>query len=1241
MCRAAGARIRQGRRFVSGLTATALLAASVVVGASAATARADATATPATSASEQAKTTGEPVEVTAARTEYSTTTANPDGTFTLDQSTVPLRAKAPDGSWRGIDTTLKRRTDGSIGPESTVVDLSFSGGGSRDLIQVGKEGRTVDLKWPTTLPSPTLDGATATYAEVFPGVDLQLTATAEGYRQVLVVKTAQAAANPELESIELTATGNRLDVVPGAGGGLQAIDDNGNPVLRGPAGQMWDSAGDAAQTPAAKRSLAAATASESAPVTEPRDGDASVVIPVSVAEGSLLVKPDLDVLRGEDTVYPVYIDPPVGLAVSERTVLSSDGDSFWQFNGDLGVGRCSVEGPYYCGSNYVNRMYFEFGPGSLSGKYVLDATFRAYETWSFSCTPHTVDLERTNNISEGTKWPGPSILDHIGDQTVSAGRGTDCNPEQPDAWVEFHDNPAETDENLTSTVRQLADGSISRLTLMLQAFDENNPDAWKRFDDNASLQVTYVSKPGVPTDAGVIPGNGTTQYCNTSSSSPLTVTRTDPMVQARVQTQVQPKSGEDKGSLQAEFRVARLNADKTWEEVWTGQQPSSGWDPDGTLEKMRNTRTDGITYRYRARTQSHWSYNGKTGDLYSTFSPWCYFKIDSTGPKAPLVTADSSPYVACDDVLGICDPEGGPGQSGVFTFKPNPADHDITKYQWRLLTTAASKTVDGSTPTPCVTPPTGTQDPSVALKVCVTPQLAGTQVLSVVAIDVRNRTGPPTELTFKVAPAAGAVGRWHFDDGVPNSTVVTAVDSATEGTTRSNATLYTTGAGWGGLGRRGDADYSLWLNDTTDPDRQAGYAATTAPVVNTRDSFTVSAWAYLTDSTTNQAVLSENGSKATAFALYYSAGAKKWIFSRSDQDVDNKTYVVSQADTANPPLRVWTHLTGVFDNKGDTNDANDTIQLFINGRPQGNPVVLRASAPDYSAWTATSGLQFGRFYGGGPYTYYFKGRVDEAAVWQQALGEEQIRQEDQLLGADGMPAAEMVADWDATTATGNSVHELSQYPVGALNLAAGASINDVDNYLSLNGTSGYAFTTGPVVDETGSFTVTARVRLDSQGLASKPNGYRAQIVSQQLAGKESSWSLSAEKVADGIFLWRFDRTAVNGSGTVTTTASVPAEEPALLGDWVQVTGVFDAQEQTSDGSGHGMLHLYVTDKNQAAGSQPDFPQAAQGTAEFAAGRATSSGAPGGYLPGDLAEVRMWVGALTVDQISNQVLASTD
>lgn len=517
-----------------------------------------------------------------------------------------------------VDATLERRSDGSVGPKGAVVDLSFSGGGSgKELIRLGDERGSISLGWVDALPTPALDGATATYAEVFKGVDLQLTATAEGFREVLVVKSADAAKNPELEQIELSTSADGLTIHPGAGGGLQAHDEDGNVVFGGPAGQMWDSAGeDEADVPGLRLSRAREALGPVAvedDTAHPGKGDARALLPVRVSEDTVAVEPDLALLRGENTVYPVYIDPPIGLGDSERSVISSDGDRFWQFNGEYGVGLCATAAPYYCtiGSSYKNRMLFEFAPTNLVGKRVLDATFRARETWSFDCNPHWVDLERTDNMSSATRWPGPKELDQMGDRNVSAGRGRLCNPDQPAAWIEFNDNTSETDENLTSTVRAFADGKFARLTLMLRAKDEEDPTAWKRFDDNAELQVVYVPKPGVPTSTGVIPGNGTVQYCATSAASPTIATRADPMVQARAQTLVQPKGSESTGSLRTTFVVERQQTDNTWVGNWSTVTPASGFHPDDTLEKVRlPARSDGTLYRLKARTDSFWTLGG-------------------------------------------------------------------------------------------------------------------------------------------------------------------------------------------------------------------------------------------------------------------------------------------------------------------------------------------------------------------------------------------------------------------------------------------------------------------------------------------------------------------------------------------------------------------------------------------------------------------------------------------------------
>jgi hypothetical protein len=1211
-------------------------------------------------ASERAAATGKPVEVTAAPTEYSSTVANPDGTFTLTQSTQPQRARAEDGTWRDVDVTLEKRADGSVGPKAAVVDMSFSGGGSGSgLLRVGHGEQELRLGWPTSLPAPVLDGATATYRDVpIKGVDLQMTATAEGYREVLVVKTAQAAASPKLEKVRLTATGDGLSVMPGEGGGLRAVDADGNVVFRGPAGQMWDSAGSAAAGPQPQlmSSAAARTRAEQAAgdgPTEPGEGDAKAELPVAVSDGSVAVHPDLDLLRGQDTVYPVFIDPAVGLGVSEWTKLSSDGDKFWKFSEPKGVGRCGVADGYACSTGgYTDRMYFEFGPGELAGKHVLDATFRAYETWSFNCNPYWVDLERTDNISEGTRWPGPKQLDQMGDKYVSAGRGDLCSPEQPNKWIEFNDNPEESDENLTSTVRAFAAGKFPRLTLMLRAKDESEPRAWKRFDNNAQLKVWYVHSPGVPTSVGAIPGTGDTAVCR-PASDPLTVTVATPTVQARVQTKVEQHEGEEEGYLQAEFVMERSSTDAlggTWSKVWSDHKPDSGWDPDGTLEKTTTTtRADGGLYRFRSRTQSHWSYDGKSGDLFSPYSSWCYLRIDSTAPKVPTITSNN-PYTEC--LTNDCQPHGGPGVPGSFTFSPNAEDEDVKAYRWRFMSSKATdtKTVNAST----------TNAPVTATD--VKPGLAGTQTLSVEASDLkldkdgRKRWGPPAYFTFKVQTASEASGRWNFGGLKPGTGTMTAADTATVGV-RHNATLVgEAGTGGSTRARRGAGDYSLRLNDdTTDPAKQTGYAATASPAVNTEGSFTVSVWAYLTNSSANRVVLSQPGSKTSAFALYYSATYKKWVFNRADRDQNEPVVIRSFADAAAPPLNVWTHLTGVFDTKNDANKSNDTIQLFVNGRPQGSPVVLADAAATYEPWAATGGLQFGRSVNAGAGGEHFFGLLDEVAVWQDPRTPELIREEDRR-ETDGVPANELVAHWDATISSGNQVAESPEDPDNpastsfpyrrgglALSSSGAALTGDDATALVLDGSAGSASVAGPVVDETGSFTVSARVRLDKALLGTKPVGYRGMVAAQATAvGKESSWALWVEKADAGVYQWKFGRTAVDSSGKVIDTAIAPAEQQVgerEFNTWVDVTGVFDATKDftADDGTQHfGVAQLYVGSFVQQGEDDPGLNAVQQGTGALSAGRGSAGGTTGHYLPGDLAKLRVWVGAMTADQVNTQI-----
>jgi hypothetical protein len=203
------------------------------------------------------------VTVDAATTESSQVFANPDGTFTQEMNAAPVRARKDDGTWAPIDTTLVREADGSVRAENTTAGLTFSGGGSGDgLVTLKDEGHALRLGWPTALPEPRLDGATATYAGVLPDVDLKLTALDSGYTSVLVVKTAEAAKNPALATIRMTVSGSGLDIAPTADGGFVARDNDGTPVFESPAGRMWDSAGDIPATDVTTQLSRVATSAE-------------------------------------------------------------------------------------------------------------------------------------------------------------------------------------------------------------------------------------------------------------------------------------------------------------------------------------------------------------------------------------------------------------------------------------------------------------------------------------------------------------------------------------------------------------------------------------------------------------------------------------------------------------------------------------------------------------------------------------------------------------------------------------------------------------------------------------------------------------------------------------------------------------------------------------------------------------------------------------------------------------------
>ncbi|MFJ2193063.1 ricin-type beta-trefoil lectin domain protein [Kitasatospora sp. NPDC087861] len=99
------------------------------------------------------------IEVTNARTEFTTLWANPDGTLTSDRSTGPIRMKVGE-AWVPVDTTLVQTPDGKVAPKAHPGGVVFEGGDAGVTVGDSLPGATVPTTAPTTpAAAPTAAGS--------------------------------------------------------------------------------------------------------------------------------------------------------------------------------------------------------------------------------------------------------------------------------------------------------------------------------------------------------------------------------------------------------------------------------------------------------------------------------------------------------------------------------------------------------------------------------------------------------------------------------------------------------------------------------------------------------------------------------------------------------------------------------------------------------------------------------------------------------------------------------------------------------------------------------------------------------------------------------------------------------------------------------------------------------------------------------------------------------------------------
>lgn len=605
-----------------------LESATALIQPTAVTAVGDGSVSPEDKALQDAKATGVPVELVSARTEASDTWVRPDGKFSVKEYGSPVRVMR-NGTWVATDPTLVFAADGSVKPKATSVMVSFSGGGTGPILSGVKDGRTLALSWPTALPKPTLAGNVATYAEVLPGVDLQLKAEVEGFSQLVVVKTPQAATNPQLTTLKYTMSTVGVTVTTDSEtGAVKATNPAGQTVFTSPSPVMWDSTTASSAQSGASVSTLAATTDEPAPGSsfEQPAGSKEAVMPTTVSGNTLQITPDQTLLKAADTAYPVFIDPSWAWGIRHnwtRVYKKYPNKNYLNSNEVARVG-------YENETNGLSRSFFELDTSNLRGAKVVSSTFRIKNVWSWSCQARPVNLYQTTGISNRTTWNNPPRqLGFVDDVNESKGWSNSCAAGN----LEF---------DVTGNIRSAAAAGHASVTYGLYAANEADTFGWKKFDaKTAVLETVYNNPPATPTSLGTNPRTHCAtggQIGNTTVS--LYALVTDP----------------NAGNLSAQFQVFRgstLVADE-----WIPglrDRISTLVVPDAKLP------TGDYTWKVRAYDQAE----------YSGWSDTCKFSVDRTRPaKAPGIA--STIFPKGDN--GWPASTGPARKPGTFDFTSNAAD---------------------------------------------------------------------------------------------------------------------------------------------------------------------------------------------------------------------------------------------------------------------------------------------------------------------------------------------------------------------------------------------------------------------------------------------------------------------------------------------------------------------------------------------------------------------------------------
>jgi RHS repeat-associated protein len=641
------------RRQVSIFTVAALAMSSLtaVAAVSSTTSQAAATPAPITSADDKvsamlaAQRQHSRVEVLSERTPTTQVFANADGSYTSEIAAGPVRLFR-GGQWVDVDATLQHSPDGTVTTVATPTDLSFSAGGDGALATAtttGDEGPGVakgtsfGIDWPGTLPAPTLHGRTATYADVAPGMDVTVTAKADGFTDNVILKSRPTSP----VTVRLPLRVGKMSVAA-THGVLRLTDSKGRLHAVAPGPRMWDAAKDA--------------------VTGEPSRSAPIAMSVANVGGrqELDLTPDFAWLSDPATQYPVVLDPTTTLYTQSDTWVENDIATNQNGANDLRAGHSSTS---------TARSLVKFNISSLSGTQILGADLMMMQIHASTCQSETIGIHKVTS-----SWTPTSITWSSGQPTVAStplltngSNGFGYSASCPAAYVHWQDTNSSS-TGLTNLVQQWVDGSVTNNGLELKAEDETNAFTFKKWNSadyggvqTPRINITYNHYPAVSRPhAAPLVTVGTTNWVNSLTPD--------------VFTQV---SDVDSSTVHADFDIiwgATTVVNNLQGGTVSGGQYSHATIPSGIF-------SDGQTY-----VQHSWADDGNTR---GTASANLVYTIDVSAPAAPSIS--STQYSS-----GLWHTAGG---SGTFTFSSTDGGSGVDHYLYSLDEPTPANVASGSSVT--------------------------------------------------------------------------------------------------------------------------------------------------------------------------------------------------------------------------------------------------------------------------------------------------------------------------------------------------------------------------------------------------------------------------------------------------------------------------------------------------------------------------------------------------------------